>query len=260
MEKLFILILIADMIVAMRFLPRDKAYFLPIAALASLGVSAYSAYQAGRQRKKANELKPSNYVPAGVAEAEANARMDANAAVAPGYLRGLESLRVGSANTIEAAKRVGGSAGQVQQAVADTDQRQKEMEKNLAVNNEQFRLQRRQDLNQALRVRGQYEQKSADDYNAAVSALKGAASQNEYNAVSGAAEGLIYSAPDSMISPDAGAPQAAGGVSASSSPYLGYPSFRGYSAPRTRTGLSRFQNLNLSPYEIEVLRQQGLYR
>lgn len=259
MEKTLIFLLFASFI-SSYWLRRDRAYFVPIVALAGLASSAYQMYQAKKQRDQAAKLTNSNYIPPAVREAEASARIDANATASPGYLRGLERLRQSSAASVNAAKSIGGTSGQIQQAAANADSREKEMIKDLEVNNDSFRLSRRQDLNRLLQVKGEYQQKSQDALNAAKSALTGAADQNTYNAITVGAESLIYGAPDSMISKPTRASAYDGTEAAVSAPagYVGMPSVRGYSPARPSTGLSRFRQMSYSPYEMAILRSQGL--
>lgn len=172
---------------------------VPIAALAALGQAGYQYAQAEKQKKKAKDLKPSNYMPAGVSEATQNSRLEANTTMGPSTQRGLEKLRNSTASTIENAKRIGGSPGQIQQTVADTDAREKEALKDLEVSDSAFRGAKKSELNSNLRLQGQYQKMSQDAYGAAKSALIGASEQNKFNAVSGAAEGIIYSLPDSAF-------------------------------------------------------------
>ncbi|MGC3945364.1 MAG: hypothetical protein QM762_12760 [Chryseolinea sp.] len=169
-----------------------------IPALVALGTAAYQWYQSDQQKKKAKKLKPSNYVPPGTEEALTNARMDATAQ-SPGYARGLEKLRQSSATTIANAKRVGGNPAAIQQAVADTDAREKEAIKDLQVSDEAFRASNRKDLNRQLQIKAGYQKDSYDAYNASKSALIGASQQNKYNAITQLGEGVINSLPDSAI-------------------------------------------------------------
>jgi hypothetical protein len=169
-----------------------------IPALTSLATAGYQYYQGARQKKMAAKLKPSNYVPPSVNEAVSNARIESNA-TSPIVTRGLERLKTSTANSIENAKRVGGSAGAVQQAVVDADSREKEMTKDLSVKDAQYRAERKQELNQMLGIKGRYEKESMDAYNASKSALTGASMQNKYNAVTNLGEGIINSLPDSAF-------------------------------------------------------------
>jgi len=262
--------MLADLIVGTWFLRKDRTYFLPI--LAAFASAAYQGYQASKQRAAASKLRPSNYITPAVQEAEANTRQQVYAPESPGYNRGLQQLNRSTSNYINAAQRLGGSPVQLQQGVADADARQKELVKDLEINNEQFRAQRRQDLNSLLMQKGQYQQKSMDDYNAAVSALKGAASQNEFNAISNTAEGLINTAPVKEPLKDGEWQQMTGGqkVKKAVNSIFGInPSIGGYGRAYGNSGgtgsggggyynpagagLSRFNNMNLSPYERELL-------
>jgi len=199
MVQLFILLILIDALLS-TILPRRYFHrkFFVIPALIALGTAGYQYYQSRQQEKKAKKLKPSNYVPASVNEAIASSRMAASSQ-SPGYNRGLEKLKISSANTIDAAKRVGGSSTQIQQAVADTDAREKELVKDLQVSDESFRNSNRNNLNNLLMTKGAYQKDSFDAYNATKSALLGAAAQNKYNAVTTLGEGVVNSLPDSAF-------------------------------------------------------------
>lgn len=228
---------------------RGKLFIAPIIpALVALGQAGYQAYQAGRQRKMANSLRPSNYMPRSLSEAESVARADANATVSPGYTRGMEKARQISASTIDAAKRIGGNTNRIQQAVADADVREKEIAKDLEVNNEQFRSAKRRELRDVLSSKAGIEKSNYDAYAASKSALTGAAMQNEYNAISGAAEGLIYSLPDNAISPSTTGTNSSSTTSTSSA--LGR-----FGAGR---GPYRYRSMRYTPYEESYLRSKGL--
>jgi hypothetical protein len=259
MEKLILLYILFEAIMAStlrKLYPRDRAYW--VNALVALGTAAYGLYQANKQEKKADSLKASNYVPPGIKEAELNARIDSSAQPA-GYARGLEKLRQGTASAISAAKQIGGTPGRIQQAAADADSREKELIKDLEVNNEMFRRERRRDLNRVLEIRGAFEKESYNALNAAKSALYGASAQNKYNAITTGAEGLVYSLPDSAIDSNLSDVTGLGSdtVTATKAPATtGYLYGQNFGKPR---GLTRFQNMKLSPYEEAVLRSRGQY-
>ncbi len=168
---------------------RNKLCFIP--ALIALGTAAYGLYEADQQKKKAAKLRARNLVPPSINELEANNRLASNSTVSPGYARGLEKLGQSTSTAVQNARLIGGSAGQVQQAAGDADARQKEATKDLMVNNEQYRLAARQDLNRTLQIKGGYEKEASDELAAAKSALTGAAKQNTYNAITGLAEGAV---------------------------------------------------------------------
>lgn len=172
---------------------KNKLCFIP--ALIAAGTAAYQLYQAHQQRKQAKALKPSNYVPPAVLEAEQNARLNANS-LSAGYGRSLDLLNRATATTINNAKRVGGSSSSIQQAVADADARQKNNIADLQVSEAANRQAARGQLNNLLLQKGAYQKESNDNYNAAVSALKGAAKQNTFNAITGLAEGAVMSMGD----------------------------------------------------------------
>lgn len=171
---------------------------MPAAALIPLALSAYQLYQGAQQEKKARKLKESNFVPGSVREGVASARMGVNASN-PAVTRGLARLKASSANTINAAQRVGGTAAQVQSAVTDVDAREKEAIKDLQVADASFKIDQQRNLEDLLREKGYYEKSSRDAFNAAKSALIGASAQNKFNALSTAAEGLVMAAPDSAF-------------------------------------------------------------
>lgn len=154
--------------------------------------AGFKAYQGFKQQKMARDLRPSNYVPPAVTEAVANARLGANSTVAPGYGRQVDKLRTSTANTVERLSRATTNPNQIQQGVLDADAREKEILKDMEVNNEAWRAQNRDRLNAALGIQGQYQKQAYDQYNATKSALKGAGMQNLYHSVSGLAEGALY--------------------------------------------------------------------
>lgn len=150
-------------------------------------------YQGHKQKKMADNLKPSNYVPPSVKEAIATSRMGVNAN-APGYARMMDRLKTSSANTVARASRISNNPAQVQQTVADTDAREKESIKDMEVANEGFKNENRNRLTQLLGMQGGFEKASMDAFNSAKSALLGASMQNKYNAITTLGENLIYSA------------------------------------------------------------------
>lgn len=163
----------------------------PVAAAVAGGQALYQLYQANKQKQLAKRLRPSNFVPNSVKEGVTSARM-ASVASSPGYTRGLEKLRQSSANTVSNIKKVASNAGQIQQAVADADSREKQLGKDLEVYDASVKAQNRDKLTNLLMVQGGYEKQSQDAYNAAKSALTGAAQRNTINAVTGLGENLAY--------------------------------------------------------------------
>jgi hypothetical protein len=182
-----------------------------IPALIMAAQAGYQYMQAKKQEDKARELKPSNYVPPAIKEAVANTRRD-SMSQSPAITRGLERLKLSTADTIEAAKRVGGSARVIQETVANAGAREKQVQRDLATQDAMIRRDNRRDLNQMLGVQGHYEKASQDAYNAAKSALIGASMQNKYNAVTSAAEGAISALPDSAFSDKKGGTVSATGT------------------------------------------------
>ena len=175
---------------------------LPLIPIAmSLAQAGYGFYQGQKQKKMAEDLKPSNFVPNSVKEAVDTARIASSSTQLPGMDSVTNKLRTGSANTINNAERSTNNPNQIQQVVADTDAREKEILKDLAVSNESFRAQNRGQLTNLLGVKGQYEHQSFNAYNATKSALTGAAMRNKYNAVTGLAQNLIMSMPDATGKP-----------------------------------------------------------
>jgi hypothetical protein len=171
---------------------QSKKYFMPqvIIPLALAAAQAgYSAHKASQQRKKARSLKEANLVPKSVEEALANEKLRSTA-TSPEYLRGLEKLGQGSANTISQAKRIGGTAGLLQQQVADTDARKREGIKDLQIAEHGAKAQSRASVNELSLTKGGYEREARDQLDAAQSALRGAAEQNESAAVAAGLQGI----------------------------------------------------------------------
>lgn len=209
-----------------------------IPLLVAAGSAAFQYAQGEKQKKMARNIKPSNYVPPAVQEAETMAKMS-QSSLPVGYTRGLERINQNTATTIESAKRVGGSSGQIQQAVADADARSKEVSKDLAVAAGAENQANRRDLYNILSTKGQFEKASNDAYNAAVSALTGASMQNKYNAISGLAENVILAASDIK------------------GPYGYQTSSSGQQQPATSTASPGLVNQALSPAQQEFLRRSG---
>jgi len=166
---------------------------IPLAIAA--GTSLYQHYKANQQRDKANSLKPSNYVPPALQDAEATAQMSANAE-SPGYSRGLDKIKQSTENTINAATRIGGNPAQVAQQVADADLREKELSKDLAVSDASYRAGQRNNLQNIQLAKSGYQKASYDAFTAAQSALRGAADQNDYSALMNLGEGAVNALPD----------------------------------------------------------------
>lgn len=222
---------------------------MPAAALIPLALSAYQLYQGAQQAKKAKNLKESNFVPGSVREAVGSARMGVTGSN-PAVTRGLARLKASSANTIDARKRIGGNAAQIQSAVTDVDAREKEAIKDLQVADASFKIDQQRNLEDLLREKGYYEKASRDSFNAARSALTGASQQNKYNALSSAAEALVMAAPDSAIG---------GGTSLASGepPATPNASTIGMS---TRSPVGSRPYSNLSPEQYQRLLAAGLIK
>jgi hypothetical protein len=154
---------------------------IPLALAAAQ--AGYSAHKAAKQRKAAKKLKEAQLTPKSVEEALAGEKLRSTAS-SPEYLRGLEKLNQSSANAISQSKRAGGTAGQIQQSIADTDARRREGIKDLQIADSSFKASSRANVNDLLMKKGGYESEARQQKEAAQSALRGAAEQNEYNAVS----------------------------------------------------------------------------
>lgn len=172
---------------------KGRIYIWPL--LFAAGSAAFGAYRASQQREKAKKLRPSSFVPGSLSEALSSARVDSNA-TSPGYLRGSEKIQQSTASNVDLAKRIGGNSSQIQQSVANADARQKDAIKDLEVYDASYRDGKKQDLRGLLLQKASFEKVNNDNYNAAVSALKGAATQNENNAISTLMEGAASSVGD----------------------------------------------------------------
>lgn len=168
---------------------------MPLLATAlSLAPTVIQGVQAAKQKKLAKNLKKSDYIPPGVLEAEAIARQQANATELPGQGRIEDNLEKQTANTLSAARRTSNDSASVMEQVQAADAKSKEVVGDLGVNLAEFKRKNQKDLQSTLERKGQYEKQNQDAYDAAKSALKGASSQNAFNAVSNAASaGLMLS-------------------------------------------------------------------
>jgi hypothetical protein len=170
-----------------------------IPALIAVAQAGYQLYKSEDQKKKASKLKDNNYVPSAVNEAVNSARIDSNSS-SPHFARGLEKIKQSSASSINTAKSIGGSTGQIQQSVANIDAHEKESLKDLEVYDSAYRTERKNNLQNLLMMKGSYQKDSRDAYDAARSALIGASERNQYNAFSTALEGVATAIPDSAYS------------------------------------------------------------
>lgn len=195
----YILFEVAVYLLFGKYIKKDRAYWAAaVPLLISAAEAGYSEVKSQEQRKKADNLKPSNYVPEAVQEAVGNARTSSTALM-PGYDRTIQKLRQSSANSINSATKVSGTPGQIQQQVGDADAREKESLKDLAVANSSYQAGQKQNLNSLLGLKGGYEKSSFDAFSAAKSALLGASNQNQYNAVTKVLEGAASSVPASAF-------------------------------------------------------------
>lgn len=160
---------------------------LAAAALTALAPSVYQLYQSGRQRRAARNLKKSNFIPSAIKENVARGRRIANSSVSPGYMRAKENMRESVSDVANVAKRTASDSGQVLSAVASAQAVANDNLNNLEVQNDNFRLQGENMLASANNQKAQVEQKNEDQFQNAKAALKGAASQNEFNAITGIA-------------------------------------------------------------------------
>lgn len=195
--------------------------------------------QADKQKKLAENLKNSNYVPGAVREATDIARRAANTPTAPGYGQAVDRARTATANAISRAERSSNNPNVVQQAVANADAAEREDMKDLDVQNQLYRERGRDRLTEALGAMGNYQQASRDAYNSAKSALKGAEMTNRYNAITTLGENLAYSMDGSAKIT---------------------PSIEGKSGMQLTRGLARAQRngRTLSTTEQEYIKKLGL--
>lgn len=219
-----------------------------IAAAVQAGQSIWQYAQGEKQKKLAGKLKPGNYLPPGFSEALQRSRMDANASVGPATRRGLERLSSSSASQVNNLRRMGGNPSQIQQGVMDVDAREKETIRDLSVADAAFKADQDRNLQGLLTMKGQYEKESQDAMNATKSALTGASMQNKYNALTSAAEGIIYSLPDKAFD----ARTAAGATGNTATP-SGRTTASAMSPLGAKTG-------GLTPQQYNRLRQLGLLK
>lgn len=226
-----------------------------IPLLISAGMAGYQLYQAHQQKKEAEKMKPSNYVPPSVNEAVTSARMQNNATMGPATARGLQRLMRSSANSIEAQKRLGGSQNAIMQSVSDAETNEKAALKDLSVADAAFKVDNQRNLQGLLMQKGGMERMAYDDYNSAKSALIGASKQNTYNAISGFGEAAIYSMPDKALGLGSVAAGSGGAEGGAVNPNAAIPTSTTTTnaATSARRGLER-----LGPGELNYLRRLGI--
>lgn len=185
---------------------------MPVAAAPlalSLAPVVAQAVQAGIQNKKAKKLKPSNFIPPAIREAESTARQIAQSTQMPGQDRFEARLGKNTANTLAAARRSTSNPAALLEAVQEADARAKGAIADNKTNLDAFKLQGQNLLSNALAKKGAFQQANRDAYNAAKSALTGASQQNLYNAITNASNVGVAAAGGMFGTPAAGAKPAA---------------------------------------------------
>lgn len=156
-------------------------------AIAVAGVTAAAKVGHGlHQKNKAKKLKKSNFMPAGLKEAKAEADLAANATKAPGQEQAEETVRQNTAQMISNASKVGGGANaQLNIASAAAGNQNKAM-RDIASRALWWKDQQRASRNM---IRGQMagqERENLQQFQATKSALLGAANANIWGGISDA--------------------------------------------------------------------------
>jgi hypothetical protein len=156
--------------------------FVPAAAQLFSGI---------RQNRMAKDLEPSNYIPPALLEAENSQRRAANATSLPGQEGINEQIRISSAASNEAVRRGSKDSATVLEKIQEQEAMNQATQRNMSIQLENYRDQKEEDLNRTLVQKAGVQEQNQRQYEEAKSALKGAAGQNIYNALTGAAQAAI---------------------------------------------------------------------
>lgn len=165
---------------------------LPFAAgVAASGVSSlFSLGQSLRQRKEAKDLKRSNFIPANLKNKLDSQKIRANATVFPGQANAEEEIRDAASGAVERARRTTNSTSDLLNVVSAVDAQENKAQLRLAAQQEQSRQDRQQDLDATQSQVAAVEAQNELQFQKAKGALRGAADQNLFNAVTGAADAV----------------------------------------------------------------------
>ena len=152
--------------------------------------------QAIKQNKLAKNLKMSDYIPPSILEAEQRSRAAANATEVPGEAAARARLERQTANTTNAVRTAAKDSTTVLDKLQEADAVAKAKATDIEAQAQEFRYRNQKALEQTLNNKAAYEQRNRDSYDAAKSALKGAAAQNAFNAFQNATSAAIMMNPD----------------------------------------------------------------
>ena len=158
---------------------------VPLAIAGAQGL--YSAYQGYRQGERAKELErkePADNVPTAYKQMLANQANQANNAQIAGYGQAMDNLNEQQATTLGEAKRAGTSSSNLMNVLTRLNLQGSAEKRRYAIAGEQAREQRQGQYNQGLMGQAKIQEQARQEQENAIGALRGAAKQNYYNALS----------------------------------------------------------------------------
>jgi hypothetical protein len=166
---------------------------LPLAALAiGAGVQGVAKIAQGiSQKNKAKNLKESTFIPPAVLEAERLAKQQENATRYAGQDVDETNIRQGTATGISNVNKAATSSADALNMGSAIVGREQNQMRQLGKTLQMFKEQGRQSRRQALTQKAFAQARNKQQFEAAKSGLKGAATQNIYGGVSDLAGGLV---------------------------------------------------------------------
>lgn len=158
----------------------------------SLAQAGFQAYQGVRQAQIAKNLKPFDFMPAGLQENKALAQQQAFSRRAPGQAIGEENVRRNLATTLAAAKKMyGGDANKMAAMSGGANLHANDAIRQLAIQGNQFSESAYNKLAGANQAIAGQERQNYNDYWTTKAALKNASNSNLFNAVGNAGSAYL---------------------------------------------------------------------
>lgn len=157
----------------------------------SAAPSIYQMITGNKQKKMANNLKQSNYIPDSLKEVETMARAGANATRLPGQDAMESQIERGTANAVGNARRASRSGTQLLENIGEINAQEGAARMDLNKMLADFQTGERRNLQGVLGQKAQVELRNKDAYDAAKRNLLETSQMNTYGALSGLASAGI---------------------------------------------------------------------
>lgn len=191
MEKYFLLML-ADLLIFGLVAPRGRLY-VPVPLLVGLGTGLFQAAAAGRQRRQARRMQPSSFIPPALREAEGSASREAMATRYPGQDVDEANVRQTATDAFHNVARSSSSPSATVNAASRLAGFQQREMRRIGAEARRFRANATDRLRQIQLRKAGVQAENRRQFEAAKSALRGASSQNLFNAISSIGAGAVVS-------------------------------------------------------------------